>query len=111
MRLRQTADQLIPELAQYQQRFLLAGGAGAVLSLVGWFINPAQFYRSYLVAYMFVLGAPNGCLALAMFHQLSGGGWGVVTRRNSPRGWWIVPVVIGGAVVWALIGAVVWGWV
>ena len=56
MRLRQTADQLIPELAQYQQRFLLAGAAGAVLSLVGWFMNPAQFFQSYLMSYMFVLG-------------------------------------------------------
>ena len=93
MRLRQTADQLIPELAQYQQRFLLAGGAGAVLSLVGWFMNPAQFYRSYLVAYMFVLGATNGCLALAMIHQLSGGAWGVVTRRIIGAASRVLPVL------------------
>lgn len=93
MRLRQTADQLIPELAQYQQRFLLVGGGAAALSLVGWFLSPAQFYRSYLVAYMFVLGATNGCLALAMIHQLSGGAWGVVTRRIIGAATRVLPVL------------------
>src|SRR5215210_2891792 len=81
MRLRQTADQLIPELAYYQQRFLIAGAAGLAVSLIGWFMNPAQFFQSYLMSYMLVLGATLGCLALGMIHQLSGGAWGVVTRR------------------------------
>jgi len=93
MRLRQTADQLIPELAHYQQRFLLAGGALAAVSLAGWFLNPAQFYRSYLMAYMYVLGATNGCLALAMIHQLSGGAWGVVTRRILGAATRVLPVL------------------
>jgi hypothetical protein len=76
-----TAGQEIPELARYQRRFLIAGAAGAALSLVGWFFNPAQFFQSYLIGYMLVLGATLGCLALAMIHQLSGGGWGVLVRR------------------------------
>ena len=93
MRLRQTADQLIPELAQHQQRFLVAGAAGAVLSLVGWFTNPAQFFQSYLMSFMFVLAATNGCLALAMVHQLSGGAWGVVTRSIIGAASRVLPVV------------------
>jgi hypothetical protein len=93
MRLRQTADQLIPELSRQQQRFLIAGGAGAALSLVGWFVNPAQFFQSYLMAYMFVLGTTLGCLALAMIHQLSGGAWGVVTRRIIGAGTRVLPVL------------------
>lgn len=93
MRLRQTADELIPELAHHQQRFLLAGGVGAVASLAGWFLNPAQFFQSYLPAYMFVLGATNGCLALAMIHQLSGGTWGVVTRRIIGAATRVLPVL------------------
>jgi hypothetical protein len=79
--LRDTADQLIPALATYQRRFLIAGGAGAVVSVIGLFMNPAQFFQSYLTGYMLVLGATLGCLALGMIHQLSGGAWGVVTRR------------------------------
>ena len=81
MALRQPADQLIPELAPLQQKLLIAGGAGAAVSIIGLITNPAQFFQSYLTAYMFVLGATLGCLALGMIHQLSGGAWGIVTRR------------------------------
>ncbi|MQA30875.1 MAG: hypothetical protein GEU82_13755 [Luteitalea sp.] len=81
MALRQTADELIPELRRYQRQLLLAGAAGAVVSFVGYVLNPAQFFQSYLMAYMFVLGLSLGSLALGMVHQLSGGAWGVVIRR------------------------------
>jgi hypothetical protein len=77
----ETADQAIPELAHRQRQLFTAGAAGAVVSLVGLFVNPAQFFQSYLMAYMFVLGIALGCLALGMVHQLSGGAWGVVVRR------------------------------
>lgn len=93
MRLKRTADELIPELAQHQRRFLLAGAAGTLLSVVGFFIDPAQFYQSYLMAYMLVLGASLGCLALGMIHQLSGGAWGVVTRRMIGASSRVIPVL------------------
>ena len=70
MRLRQTADELIPDLARYQQRFLVAGAALGAVSLIGLFTDHAQFYRSYLLAYMYVLGATLGCLALGMIHVI-----------------------------------------
>jgi hypothetical protein len=81
LRLTQTADEFIPELALYQRRLLIAGGAAAAVSLIGLFFSVAQFLHSYLMAYMLVLGTTLGCLALGMIHQLSGGAWGVVTRR------------------------------
>jgi hypothetical protein len=93
MRLRQTADELIPELARHQQRFLIAGGGLAAVSLVGLFLSPAQFFQSYLMAYMFVLGATLGCLALGMIHQLSGGAWGVVTRRLIGAASRVIPIL------------------
>jgi hypothetical protein len=67
--------------ARTGRRALLAGSAGAVLCLVGLLIDPLQFLRSYLVAYIFVLGIALGCMALAMVHHLSGGSWGLVIRR------------------------------
>jgi len=79
--LKETADQLIPELARYQRQLLTAGAAGALVSLAGLFMNPTQFMQSYLMGYMLVLGIALGCLALGMVHQLSGGAWGVVIRR------------------------------
>lgn len=89
----QTADELIPELAHHQRRFLLAGAAGAVLSAVGYVIDARQFFQSYLMAYMFVLGLTLGSLALAMVHQLSGGAWGVVIRRSLGAASRVLPVL------------------
>jgi uncharacterized membrane protein len=91
--LRQPADQLIPELAGYQRQILIAGGVGGAVSLMGLLSNPAQFFQSYLMAYMFVLGATLGCLALGMIHQLSGGAWGVVTRRLIGAASRVLPVL------------------
>ena len=91
--LHQPADQLIPELAGYQRQLLIAGGVGGAVSLIGLLSNPAQFFQSYLMAYMFVLGATLGCLALGMIHQLSGGAWGVVTRRLIGAASRVLPVL------------------
>ena len=93
MRLRQTADQLIPELALHQRRFLIVGAGAGVVSLIGLLTNRPQFFQSYLVAYMFVLSATLGCLALGMIHQLSGGAWGVVTRRLFGASSRVLPVL------------------
>jgi hypothetical protein len=79
--LTQTADVAIPELAGLQRRLLIAGAVGAVVSLVGAYVDIRQFMQSYLMAYMLCLGVTLGCLALGMVHQLSGGAWGVVIRR------------------------------
>jgi hypothetical protein len=81
MPLKGTADELMPELGRYQWQLLSAGGAGLAVSFFGWFFTPAQFFQSYLMAYMLCLGVTLGCLALGMVHQLSGGAWGVVIRR------------------------------
>jgi len=80
-RLTVTADAAIPALAGLQRRLLIVGAAGAALSLAGAFLNPAQFFQSYLMAYMLCLGVTLGCLALGMVHQLTGGAWGVLIRR------------------------------
>ena len=59
-----------------------AGGLLGFLGLAaGFFANPAQFYRSYLVAFVFVLGVTLGSLAISMLHHMSGGAWGLVIRR------------------------------
>jgi hypothetical protein len=66
---------------------------GLVVALLGLFLNPAQFFRSYLLAFLLVLGVTLGCLALGMIHQLSGGAWGVVTRRLFGAASRVLPVV------------------
>src|SRR5215467_987303 len=93
MVLNRTAEQDIPELATYQRQFLLAGAAGAVVSLIGLFMNPTQFFQSYLMGYMFVLGLTLGSLAFGMVHQLSGGAWGVVIRRQMGAASRVLPIL------------------
>jgi hypothetical protein len=93
MVLRETADELIPELAQYQRTLLTTGAAGLLLAAIGGAFNPTQFFQSYLMAYMFCLGATLGCLALGMVHQLSGGAWGVVLRRPIGAASRVIPIM------------------
>src|SRR5579864_9435499 len=77
----ETADTAIPELARLQRNCLVVGAVAGGISLAGLLLNPTQFFQSYLMAYMWCLGATLGCLALGMLHQLSGGAWGVLIRR------------------------------
>jgi hypothetical protein len=93
MVLKDTADTAIPDLAPLQRKLLGAGAAGAVLSLAGLFTNPARFFESYLIAYMWCLGISLGCLAFGMVHQLSGGAWGVVVRRPIGAATRLLPVL------------------
>jgi hypothetical protein len=103
MALRETADTLIPELRDLQKRYLRVGAIALALSLIGFVRSPAQlvglfvdvrqFLQSYLMAYMLCLGVTLGCLALGMVHQLSGGAWGVLIRRQIGAASRVLPVM------------------
>jgi hypothetical protein len=93
MKFTDTADVLLPDLRGLQQRLWTGGLAGLAIAVIGAFINVRQFLASYLVAYMFCLGATLGCLALGMVHQLSGGAWGVLIRRQIGAASRVIPVM------------------
>jgi hypothetical protein len=80
-KLRDTGDELVPELKILQSKLMMASGAGVAVCAIGLLMNPAQFVRSFLPVYMWMLSVTLGSLALAMVHQVSGGAWGVVIRR------------------------------
>src|SRR5260370_29790494 len=73
--------ELIADFDRYRKRALIVGAAGLALSAAGWILNPDQFYRADLVAFVFWNGVGVGFLAIACLHQLSGGAWGAVIRR------------------------------
>lgn len=60
---------------------LMAGVIGAIALGLGAFLDVTQFMQSYLVGYIFILCLMLGCLALTMVHHLTGGAWGMVSRR------------------------------
>jgi len=72
-----------PELARIQRRSLVIGVvflAAAVIAAVAGH-SPAQFFRSYLLGYVWWAGLSLGCLAVLMMQHLAGGLWGFVIRR------------------------------
>ena len=71
----------VPALKTLQSTLLVGGGIGAAVCAIGLVMNPTQFVRSFLPAYMWLLSITLGSLGLAMVHQVSGGAWGVVIRR------------------------------
>jgi hypothetical protein len=80
-------------LDRLQRTVLLVGAAGLVLCGVGAFLNPTQFFRSYLLAYLFWLGLALGCLAILMVHYLAGGTWGAILRRALESGMRTLPLM------------------
>lgn len=64
-----------------RQRALVVGLVGVVAMGIGAVVDTANFFQGYLIGFMFWTGLSLGCLSLMMIHHLSGGQWGLVTRR------------------------------
>ena len=69
------------DLDRLRSRAWLAAVVGIAASAAGFFLDSGQFFRSYLVAWLFWLGIALGCYAVALLHQLTGGAWGLMIRR------------------------------
>ena len=70
------------DLVRLRGRSIVAGVIGIVLMAVGWAVYGLEaFLQSYLIGFIFWLGITMGSLALLMVQYLSGGAWGMVTRR------------------------------
>lgn len=75
-------DYQAPEsIGRLQQRSLIVGVIGLVFCSIGAVKSPADFYRSYLIAFLLVLGLSLGSLGVLMLYHLTSGLWGVVIRR------------------------------
>ncbi len=68
-------------LADLQKKAWIAAAIGLGVSVLGFFLDSTQFYRSYLVSWLFWLGIALGCFALGLLHQLTKGAWGLMVRR------------------------------
>jgi hypothetical protein len=97
-------EYMAPEsVSRLQQRALVVGVVGLLLSLIALFRSPEQFFHSYLVAFLFILGLSLGSMGLLMLQHLTSGHWGVMIRRPleaATRTLWLValcfvPIIIG----------------
>lgn len=82
-----------PELSRFQALGLMAVLVGGLLAVVGAFFNLAQFWQSYLLAYLFWLEIALGCLGLTMLHHLVGGRWSAHIRRLMESGALTLPLL------------------
>jgi hypothetical protein len=77
-----SADLMAPPVAEtIQRRSFIIGILAAVIALIGLFMAPDQFFRSYLLGYMAWLGVSLGSMAILMLVHLTHGNWGMVIRR------------------------------
>ncbi len=72
---------------------LLFGVALTVISLVGWIVEPAQFYFSYLTAWMFCVTLSLGSLFFVMVHHVTHAKWFIVVRRVPEALGWMFPLL------------------
>ena len=91
--LRPSSYQAPPDIDRLMRTAGLIGIVGIAASIFGAMTNPEQFYRSYLVAFIFVLAPATGSLAWMMIHYLSGGAWGLGIRRLLEAGSRTIPLV------------------
>jgi hypothetical protein len=70
-----------PQVDRLQRNALIVGVIGSAAAVAGYATNPEQFFKSYLLAFVYVAAFPLGSLGLMMVHHLSGGGWGMPIRR------------------------------
>jgi len=82
-----------PGLDRIQSRSLAVGIAGLGLCAIGGAFARDQFFRSYLIAYLFWLGVALGCLPIVMLYHLTGGAWGSVIRRLLESGTRTLPLM------------------
>ncbi|MFL6514586.1 MAG: hypothetical protein ACJ8M1_06130 [Chthoniobacterales bacterium] len=76
-----TQPQLTSALNRWQTIALAAGGIASGLSLAGGWFNHAQFFHSYLFAWLFWIGLSLGGLVVVMMQNLTGGMWGLAVRN------------------------------
>ncbi len=84
---------LTAQLNRWQSRALIIGAIAAALSIFGAFSDRAQFYHSYLFAWIFWSGLSLGALVLVMMQFLTGGQWGLALRGLATAAFSTLPMM------------------
>src|SRR3954466_2628491 len=78
-------------IGRLQQRGLYAAIAGLVVGGAGVLMDSSQLAQSLLIGFWFCLGLSLGCLSLLMLQHMTGGQWGLVSRRIYEAGARLLP--------------------
>jgi hypothetical protein len=63
------------------RKAIVFGAVGAAATVAGYFFHHDTFFQSYLIGFIFWLNIALGSLGLLMVTHLTGGAWGIVSRR------------------------------
>ena len=74
-------------------RLAVGGAVVLAICLAAGFADKTDFFRSYLIAYLFCLGIALGSMALLMVQHLTGGRWALVIRRILEAGSRTLPLM------------------
>ena len=77
-----------------RQRGIVVGGAGLVLAAIGLVLRPGDLMPSWLIGFLFCTGLSLGSLSLLMMQHMSGGNWGLVSRRIFEAGSRLLPYCV-----------------
>ena len=72
------------EIARIRSRAFVFAAIGALVGIIAFVADPnasSVLMQSYLIGYIFWLGITLGSLAVLMIQHLTGGAWGIVSRR------------------------------
>ncbi|HSF24918.1 MAG TPA: hypothetical protein VLE20_11900, partial [Blastocatellia bacterium] len=72
------------EVERFRRSALIVGVAGLLMCTLPAVLVASlrdQFFRSYLLSFVFWIGITLGCFAILMVQHMSGGAWGLVIRR------------------------------
>lgn len=83
------------EMDHWERWWLGVATAALLVCAVAMFFRPAQFFRAYLPAYLFLLGIALGSMAMLMAHHLTGGSWGWMLRRIFEAAVGTLPLLAG----------------
>jgi len=72
---------------------LIVGIVFIIASAAGWYMDSAQFFKSYLVAYVFWLTFALGGLFFTLVNHLFGSIWNIVLRRISEAAMYSFPIL------------------
>ena len=86
-------EALRAKIASHQKLAMGVAVVGALACVGAAVMNPAIFYRGYLLGFMFWMNLTLGCLGLVMMHNLVGGDWGHASRRFLEAGMRVLPLM------------------